>query len=89
MLRVRRAAALTDARRRRLTGGLDVRSAAIRALFPRGGRAFLLGRERLLALRSAAAWTQVRRHCERSEAALHVDEHLSARLWLLAARATQ
>ena len=29
------------------TGGLDVRSPAIRALFPRGGRAFLLGRERL------------------------------------------
>jgi uncharacterized protein len=29
------------------TGGLDVRSAAVRALFPRGGRAFLLGRERL------------------------------------------
>jgi hypothetical protein len=29
------------------TGGLDVRNPAIRALFPRGGRAFLLGRERL------------------------------------------
>ena len=29
------------------TGGLDVRSPDIRALFPRGGRAFLLGRERL------------------------------------------
>lgn len=28
-------------------GGLDVRDAAIRALFPRGGRAFLLGRDRL------------------------------------------
>lgn len=29
------------------TGGLDVRAPAIRALFPRGGRAFLLGRGRL------------------------------------------
>lgn len=29
------------------TGGLDVRDAAIRRLFPRGGRVFLLGRERL------------------------------------------
>lgn len=29
------------------TGGLDVREPAIRALFPRGGRAFLLGRGRL------------------------------------------
>ncbi len=29
------------------TGGLDVRDAAIRGLFPRGGRVFLLGRERL------------------------------------------
>ncbi len=29
------------------TGGLDVRAPAIAALFPRGGRAFLLGRERL------------------------------------------
>lgn len=29
------------------TGGLDVRDPAIRALFPRGGRAFLLGRGRL------------------------------------------
>jgi hypothetical protein len=29
------------------TGGLDVRDAAIARLFPRGGRAFLLGRERL------------------------------------------
>ena len=28
-------------------GGLDVRDPAIRALFPRGGRAFLLGRSRL------------------------------------------
>jgi DNA ligase-associated metallophosphoesterase len=29
------------------TGGLDVRDPAIRRLFPRGGRAFLLGKERL------------------------------------------
>jgi uncharacterized protein len=29
------------------TGGLDVRDPAIAALFPRGGRVFLLGRERL------------------------------------------
>jgi DNA ligase-associated metallophosphoesterase len=29
------------------TGGLDVRDPAIRALFPAGGRAFLLGRDRL------------------------------------------
>ncbi len=29
------------------TGGLDVRAPAIRTLFPRGGRAFLLGRGRL------------------------------------------
>ena len=29
------------------TGGLDVRDAAIARLFPRGGRVFLLGKERL------------------------------------------
>ena len=29
------------------TGGLDIRDGAIRAIFPLGGRAFLLGRERL------------------------------------------
>ena len=29
------------------TGGLDVRDPAIARLFPRGGRVFLLGRERL------------------------------------------
>jgi hypothetical protein len=29
------------------TGGLDVRNAAIATLFPRGGRVFLLGRDRL------------------------------------------
>ena len=31
------------------SGGLDVRHPAIAGLFPRGGRAFLLGRERLFA----------------------------------------
>ena len=29
------------------TGGLDVRDVAIARLFPRGGRVFLLGRDRL------------------------------------------
>ena len=29
------------------TGGLDVRDRAIARLFPRGGRVFLLGRDRL------------------------------------------
>jgi hypothetical protein len=29
------------------TGGLDVRDPAINRLFPRGGRVFLLGRDRL------------------------------------------
>jgi len=44
---------LTDARRVLLpsfgayTGGLDIADPAIATLFPRGGRAFLLGRERL------------------------------------------
>ncbi|MGK7867879.1 ligase-associated DNA damage response endonuclease PdeM [Falsiroseomonas sp. E2-1-a20] len=44
---------LTDARRLLLpafgayTGGLEVRDPAIAALFPRGGRAFLLGQDRL------------------------------------------
>ena len=44
---------LTDARRVMLpafgayTGGLDIADPAIAGLFPRGGRAFLLGRERL------------------------------------------
>ncbi len=31
------------------TGGLDVRTGPIRALFPRGGRAFLVGAQRLYA----------------------------------------
>jgi hypothetical protein len=31
------------------TGGLDIRHPAIARLFPAGGRAFLLGRERLFA----------------------------------------
>ena len=36
------------------TGGLDVRDPAIAALFPRGGRVFLLGRERLFSFPLAA-----------------------------------
>jgi hypothetical protein len=37
------------------SGGLDVRDSAIAALFPRGGRVFLLGRERLFSFPLAAA----------------------------------
>jgi DNA ligase-associated metallophosphoesterase len=37
------------------TGGLDVRDTAIAGLFPRGGRIFLLGRERLFSFPLAAA----------------------------------
>ncbi len=37
------------------TGGLDVRDPAIRRLFPRGGRLFLLGQERLYSFTLAAA----------------------------------
>lgn len=37
------------------TGGLDVRDPAIVRLFPRGGRVFLLGRERLFSFAMAAA----------------------------------
>ncbi len=50
---VRRACFVTDARRVLLpafgayAGGLDVTDPAIAALFPRGGRVFLLGQERL------------------------------------------
>ncbi len=50
---VSRACFVADARRVLLpafgayTGGLDVRDPAIAGLFPRGGRVFLLGRERL------------------------------------------
>ena len=36
------------------TGGLDVRDPAIAGLFPRGGRAFLLGRDRLYSFAVAA-----------------------------------
>jgi metallophosphoesterase superfamily enzyme len=32
------------------TGGLDARDPAIAGLFPRGARAFLLGRERLFSM---------------------------------------
>ena len=48
------------------TGGLDVRDPAIAALFPRGGRVFLLGRDRLfsfnLAGRSALSLRAARVH---------------------------
>jgi DNA ligase-associated metallophosphoesterase len=50
---VRRPCFITDARRVVMpafgayTGGMDVREATISRLFPRGGRVFLLGRERL------------------------------------------
>ena len=52
---------IADARRLMLpalgtyTGGLDVRDPAIAALFPRGGRVFLLGRERLFSFAYAAS----------------------------------
>jgi hypothetical protein len=58
---VSRACFVADARRVLLpalgayTGGLDVRDAAIARLFPRGGRIFLLGRERLFSFAYAAA----------------------------------
>ena len=44
------------------TGGLDVRDPAIARLFPRGGRVFLLGKERLFsfALATCAPMTSVR-----------------------------
>ncbi len=57
---VSRACFVADARRVLLpalgayTGGLDVRDAAIAQLFPRGGRVFLLGRERLFSFAYAA-----------------------------------
>ncbi len=57
---VSRACFVADARRLLLpalgayTGGLDVRDAAIARLFPRGGRVFLLGRERLFSFPYAA-----------------------------------
>jgi DNA ligase-associated metallophosphoesterase len=57
---VSRACFVTDARRVLLpalgayTGGLDVRDPAIARLFPRGGRVFLLGRERLFSFPYAA-----------------------------------
>jgi len=60
---VTRACFVTDARRVLLpafgayTGGLDVRDPAIARLFPRGGRAFLLGKERLF---SFALGTEMR-----------------------------
>jgi uncharacterized protein len=61
---ITRACFIADARRIVLpafgsyTGGLDVRDPAITRLFPRGGRIFLLGKERLFsfALPAARAW---------------------------------
>ncbi|HEY6432984.1 MAG TPA: ligase-associated DNA damage response endonuclease PdeM [Acetobacteraceae bacterium] len=53
---------VTDARRIMMpafgayTGGLDVSDPAIARLFPRGGRVFLLGRERLFSFGLAAAY---------------------------------
>ena len=58
---VSRACFVADARRMMLpalgayTGGLDVRDPAIAELFPRGGRVFLLGRERLFSFAYAMA----------------------------------
>jgi len=58
---VSRACFVADARRVLLpalgayTGGLDVRDPAIARLFPRGGRVFLLGRERLFSFPYGAA----------------------------------
>ncbi len=46
------------------TGGLDVRDPAIAGLFPRGGRAFLLGRDRLYSFAVAA-----RRHAVATDGA--------------------
>jgi DNA ligase-associated metallophosphoesterase len=59
--RISRPCFVSDGRRLMLpafgayTGGLDVRDAAIRRLFPRGGRVFLLGRERLFSFDLAGA----------------------------------
>lgn len=58
---VARACFVADSRRVLLpafgayTGGLDVRDPAIRGLFPRGARVFLLGRDRLFSFPLAAA----------------------------------
>jgi DNA ligase-associated metallophosphoesterase len=57
---------LADARRLLLpafgayTGGLDIADPAIAALFPRGGRAFLLGRERLFSFPAGPLRTSTR-----------------------------
>jgi metallophosphoesterase superfamily enzyme len=42
-------------------GGLDVRDRAIAELFPRGGRVFLLGQDRLFSFALAASRGRVRR----------------------------
>ena len=39
------------------TGGLDVRDPAIARLFPRGGRVFLLGKERLFSFAIGALYS--------------------------------
>lgn len=65
---VSRACFVADARRVLLpalgayTGGLDVRDLAIARLFPRGGRVFLLGRERLFSFPYAPARTNAAPH---------------------------
>lgn len=43
------------------TGGLDIRDPAIAGLFPRGGHAFLLGKERLYSFGFGVVRTQARR----------------------------
>jgi DNA ligase-associated metallophosphoesterase len=59
---VTRACFVTDARRVLLpafgayTGGLDVRDPAIARLFPRGGRVFLLGKDRLFSFQLSGAY---------------------------------
>jgi DNA ligase-associated metallophosphoesterase len=59
---VTRACFVTDSRRVLLpafgayTGGLDIRDPAIARLFPRGGRAFLLGKDRLFSFQLAGAY---------------------------------
>jgi DNA ligase-associated metallophosphoesterase len=50
------------------TGGLDVRDHAIRRLFPRGGRVFLLGQERLFSFTLAQAREAGAREAEAREA---------------------
>lgn len=59
---VTRSCFVTDSRRVLLpafgayTGGLDIRDPAIARLFPRGGRAFLLGKDRLFSFQLSGAY---------------------------------